>query len=118
MRLIALRAILDGLNGILRDIIMANFGGFFEIEGLYRAIGVVGFFAYLFGFAALQFNHIRGQSAAYALINIFAASCVLVSLVTDFNLASMLIQCIWIFIAIAGLWSRGRTRKTSFASTE
>lgn len=92
---------------------MTPFSDVAVMDDVFRAIGIIGFFAYLFGFAALQFNRIRGQSVAYALINIFAASCVLVSLIADFNMSSLLIQCSWITIGTAGIIKRARLQRQS-----
>jgi len=71
-----------------------------------RGIGVVGFLLYVIGFAALQFRLLDGNGVAYCLVNIAAASCVLLSFVVDFNLASSLIQVSWILIGGWGLFIR------------
>jgi hypothetical protein len=57
----------------------------------YNAIGIAGVALYLGSYAALQVGLLRGQSYAYASINLAAASCVLISLTQNFNLSSALI---------------------------
>ena len=65
--------------------------------------GVGGFFVYITVFAAQQLNALSGNSIAFSLGNVLAASLVAISLTTDFNLASALIQGSWIIIGLIGL---------------
>lgn len=58
---------------------------------------------YLGSYAALQAGLIRGSSYIYALLNLLAASFVLISLSAAFNLSSALIQVFWIAISLGGL---------------
>lgn len=76
-----------------------------------QIVGLVGFIAYLTGFAALQFRLVDGSGVFFSVINIFAAVCVLISLTEAFNLASALIQISWILIGIAGLLLRLLSRR-------
>ena len=79
-----------------------------------QAIGVLGFVAYMASFALLQARVIDGNGPAYCLLNVIAASLVLISLADAFNLASLLTQLSWIVIGLAGLASRfwvGRSRR-------
>ncbi len=70
---------------------------------LTNAVGLVGVLIYLGAYAALQFGIIAGQSYRYALLNIAAATCVLISLTAAFNLSSALIQICWIAISAGGI---------------
>lgn len=70
---------------------------------LYAIFGFVGVALYLGSYAALQLGYLNGQGGLYALLNLFAASSVLVSLVQAFNLSSAVIQSFWIVISIVGL---------------
>ena len=83
-----------------------------EWGATFRLLGVAGFFAYLGSFAALQFNLLDGNSTIYSVMNVIAASLVLVSLFDQFNLASALIQSSWILIGLSGLalrlWRRDK----------
>lgn len=79
-----------------------------------EVVGVAGFLFYMLSYALLQLGKISGQCYTYTLLNMLAASLVLVSLFNQFNLASALIQISWIAISIVGvfrLWSGGRKRK-------
>ena len=66
-------------------------------------VGLVGVALYLGSYFALQAGLIRGQSYAYAFLNLLAASCVLYNLKTDFNLSSAVIQIAWITISLVGM---------------
>ena len=78
-------------------------------SALLQLIGVVGFLGYIGGFALLQINAISSDGMAFSIINIFAAFCVLISLIGAFNLASLLIQLSYIVIGLAGIIVRLRT---------
>jgi len=59
--------------------------------------------------AALQARVLDGNGSLYCLLNILAASLVLVSLTEAFNLASILIQISWITIGLVGIFWKVRT---------
>lgn len=71
--------------------------------GPFQYIGVAGFFVYIAAFASVQFGWLDGNSAAYALCNVVAATLVAISLFEEFNLSSALIQGSWIVIGLVGL---------------
>lgn len=77
-----------------------------QSDTLYRIAGLFGFFFYMASFAALQLKLLDGQGLTYSLLNVLAASLVLVSLVAEFNLASALIQVSWIVIGFVGICLR------------
>ncbi len=83
-----------------------NFLSVADLDLVYRIAGLVGFFFYMSSFAALQFKWLDGQGLTYSLMNIAAASLVLISLTNEFNLASALIQVSWIVIGCVGLLLR------------
>lgn len=58
---------------------------------------------YLGSYAALQFGLLASQHQSYALFNLLAAACVLLSLLEDFNASSAMIQVSWITISLVGL---------------
>jgi len=66
-------------------------------------IGILGVGFYLTSYAMLQTGVIRGSSYTYTLMNMLAASCVLLSLIEAYNLSSMLIQIVWMGISVIGL---------------
>ena len=65
--------------------------------------GVAGFVFYMLSYGLLQIGRISGQGYCYPLMNMAAASLVLISLTHQFNLASVLIQLSWIVISLIGL---------------
>ncbi len=79
--------------------------------------GVCGFLVYFLAFSSVQFSLLNGNSAAYSLLNVVAASLVSVSLMAEFNLSSALIQTSWIAIGLIGLTLRGlRSLKPAFTA--
>ena len=70
---------------------------------LYHYVGIAGVAFYLIAYALLQLGLLRGSDYRYTLMNMAAASCVLISLIDEFNLSSFLIQVSWIVISIVGL---------------
>ena len=70
---------------------------------LLQLVGVAGFIFYLLAYGLLQVGRTSGRSYSYVLLNLLAASLVLISLIHQFNLASLLIQISWIVISIVGL---------------
>ncbi len=80
---------------------------------IYQAIGVAGFVLYMLSYFLLQIGKIQGSGNVYILMNLMAASFVLVSLVHNFNLASALIQISWILISIIGLIRFNLAKPTS-----
>ncbi len=74
------------------------YAGFF-----YNAAGMVGVVLYVGSYSALQLGKLDGNSILYCLLNGGAASLVLISLFYDFNLASAVIQIIWISVSLFGV---------------
>lgn len=80
--------------------------------------GLSGFCLYVGVYASLQMGRIDGNSISYTFVNASAASLVLISLLQNFNLASALIQIMWISISVIGIIriivSRRNARKTFY----
>ena len=72
-------------------------------QWVYQIIGVMGFVVYMLAYFLLQIGKIESANSMYTLMNLAAASLVSISLIHEFNLASMLIQVSWILISIIGL---------------
>ncbi|MEG3620373.1 cyclic nucleotide-binding domain-containing protein [Magnetovibrio sp. PR-2] len=66
-------------------------------------MGIVGVILYIGSYFALQAGIIKGQGYLYATLNTAAASCVLLSLVNNFNLSSAIIQVTYIAISVFGI---------------
>jgi hypothetical protein len=78
---------------------------------LYEAAGLLGVALYVTAYGLLQFSALRYGHTTFTALNLCAASLVAVSLVEDFNLASALIQGMWIAMSIVGLGRRLATRR-------
>lgn len=87
---------------------MSEFSNYANSLGSLEWVGVAGFVCYVIAFGSVQFGKMDGNSMAYSLANVLAASLVAVSLLAEFNLASALIQSSWIMIGITGLYLRAR----------
>ena len=79
---------------------------------IYQIMGVLGFILYMMSYFLLQIGKLRGSSNGYILMNLSAASLVLISLTQHFNLASALIQISWILISFIGLFRLNILRTT------
>jgi len=67
------------------------------------AVGLLGVFFYLWSYGALQLGRLDGNSLKYSILNSIAAALVLISLYKSFNLASALIQIMWITVSAVGI---------------
>ena len=75
----------------------------FLTEQLRHGTGLAGVVLYLVTYALLQTGLLRGSGFAYAVLNLCAASLVLLSLTVAFNLSSAIIQISWIMISLFGI---------------
>jgi len=89
----------------------------FYDDTLYGAIGLLGVVLYVSAYAALQLGLVAGQTYRYSVLNLAAASCVLFSLIADFNLSSALIQAFWIALSVVGIsrlrWIAAKVKLTT-----
>ncbi len=69
----------------------------------YEIAGLAGVAFYLGSYAMLQAGLLRGNGYTYAILNLFAASLVLMSLFNGWNLWSAIIQISWITISVVGM---------------
>ena len=82
---------------------------------LFEGIGIAGFALYVLTYGLLTFKRITSESKIYFVLNMIAASCVLIGLTHSFNLASALIQLFWIVISCAAILIRLRPEKPALA---
>jgi CRP-like cAMP-binding protein len=68
-----------------------------------EAAGLLGVILAVGAYAALQSGLLRGNGYTYAAANLAAASLVLLSLTSDFNLSAAINQIVWIVISVFGL---------------
>lgn len=74
-----------------------------ELATLLNYVGMAGALFYLSSYFLLQAGFIGGNSNTYTILNLIAATLVLFSLYTAFNVASLIIQVSWITISIYGM---------------
>ncbi|TVP72761.1 MAG: hypothetical protein EA339_05750 [Rhodobacteraceae bacterium] len=77
-----------------------------DYHAILQIIGTIGCLIYVGGYLLVQTGRLCGNGIGYAASKLVAASFVLASLVTSFNLASFLIQVSFIAISLYGLWYR------------
>ncbi len=77
-----------------------------------QTVGVIGFSLYILAFTCLQTGKLCGNSDLYAALVVCAASCVLISLTTAFNLAAFMIQFSYVLIGFFGLARRFFKRRS------
>ena len=75
----------------------------YGFEEVVYAIGLFGAGVYLGSYALLQLGVLKGDSYTYSSLNILAPVCVMISLITAFNMSSAIIQSTWIVISIVGI---------------
>ncbi len=90
---------------------MLDFINYFLNLPMSQVLGVGGFLFYFGSFTALQFRLLDGNGVTYCVLNMTAASLVMISLLDAFNLATALINGSWILIGLIGLGMRFRRRK-------
>lgn len=66
-------------------------------------VGVFGAGLYILNYFLLQMGIVRGSGVVYPGLVIIAASCVLISMAEEFNLAGAIIQLAYILISVLGL---------------
>lgn len=74
-----------------------------DIAQLIVMIGVFGAGLYILNYFLLQMGIVRGSGVLYPVLVIVAASCVLISMAEEFNLAGSIIQLAYILISVLGL---------------
>lgn len=93
----------------------------FSSEQILNTAGLAGVVLYLGSYALLQAGLLRGSGYSYAILNLCAASLVLLSLTVAFNLSSAIIQTSWIVISVLGIirlvWINRRVQFTDLEKT-
>lgn len=70
---------------------------------IFTAIGMAGCACYIASYFLVQIGRIDGNDYCYVLLNLIAASLLLISLTQEFNLSSATVQIFWIMISIVGI---------------
>ncbi|CTQ48191.1 CBU_0592 family membrane protein [Jannaschia donghaensis] len=82
-------------------------------EPTLQHVGLSGAFLYMMTFALLALGILSGDSIKYFMMNLTAASLVLVSLSQSFNAASLVIQLFWIVVSVISIVVRLRRNRPS-----
>lgn len=83
-----------------------------NISLLADIIGMTGTFCIVAAYMLMQLNKIDPKSMVFNLINLVGAILLLISLMVNFNLASVVIEIFWIFASLIGVANiiRSKTR--------
>ncbi len=66
-------------------------------------VGLIGVVFIILAFLFLQMEKCSPFSVAYLLLNLGGSVCLLYSLFYNWNTASVVIECLWLFISIYGI---------------
>ncbi|WGI23420.1 hypothetical protein [Amylibacter sp. IMCC11727] len=78
----------------------------FDLSLICNGIGVLGFIVYLASYTLVTFQRIDSRGMLFFTLNTTAATFVLISLTQNFNLASALIQVVWIGLGVIAIVTR------------
>jgi hypothetical protein len=67
-------------------------------------IGIIGVGIILISYFLLNTERMSSDNLTYPLSNFIGAALILVSLLFNFNLASVLMECAWILISLIGIY--------------
>lgn len=81
-------------------------------------IGIIGVTILLIAYFQLSTNRISSQSMHYQLFNFIGASCILFSLMFNFNLSSFVIELAWIIISLIGIYKIKSARRDASQKTD
>jgi predicted membrane protein len=78
----------------------------YDFSLICNGIGVLGFMLYMTSYTLVTFQRIDSRGLLFFCLNTGAATFVLISLTQNFNLASMMIQIVWICLGIIAIVKR------------
>ena len=76
----------------------------------YDIVGFTGTLMILAAFFLLQAGRMRGDGAAYQLLNLFGAVGILVTLLGKFNISVFVLESAWVLVSAYGLYRSRRMR--------
>ncbi len=79
---------------------------------LFDAIGMLGVLMILVTYSLVQLDRINVRNISYSVVNALGAGLILVSLTVDFNLSAFVIECCWLLISMAGIYSSFKKDRT------
>ena len=66
-------------------------------------VGSLGVAVIILTYVLLQTGRLRSDALAYSLFNAAGASCIIVSLIYNFNFAAFVVEFFWVFISLYGI---------------
>lgn len=79
--------------------------------GLYDVIGLAGTALVVIAYVMLQTQKLSAASFTFNFVNLLGALLLLVSLLVNFNLASLIIEIFWIAASVLGLYRYYKERQ-------
>ncbi len=92
--------------------------GLIDTAVAYDLVGLLGVLLYVGSYSALQLGRMDGNSLRYCVLNGCAATLVLISLFYNFNLASAVIQVVWITVSLLGVYRYFTSKKPMMISRQ
>lgn len=87
------------------------------MEVISNYIGLAGGITVVIAYLLLSAGSITSHGLAYPVMNILGSVGLLVSLVWHFNIASVIVNTVWVIIGIFGLWRRRQMLKKAVEHT-
>lgn len=75
-----------------------------DIHTIATAVGIVGVIVVLLSYILLQLQHIDPYSFLYSCMNLMGSVMVLFSLYYEWNLSAVIIEVVWSFISLYGMY--------------
>lgn len=75
------------------------------------AIGIVGVFLIVIAYVLMQLNRMDPKKVTFSLLNALGAILILISLLYDWNLASFVMEIIWITLSLYGAYQAWKSSK-------
>lgn len=89
-----------------------------NINLLPDVVGMIGVFCIILGFYLLQANKTTSNSLLYLYLNLMGALLLLISLLYNWNFASVVVQVMWLFISVYGIIRAKILKSTEEVSEE
>ena len=74
-------------------------------------IGIIGVFVIIVAYMLLQLEKMDAKDLSFSVLNTFGALLIIISLLYDWNLASFLMESIWMLISLYGILKYYKVQK-------
>jgi len=74
-------------------------------------IGIIGVFIIIVAYMLLQLEKMEAKDLSFSVLNTFGALLIIISLLYDWNLASFLMESIWMLISLYGILKYYKLKK-------